>query len=156
MAIISPKQDEKFSHLLKIGGGMFRYGLRMASAAMSLELLAQTKVQRLEQTIHHTTEYKDMLKCAVKRMLEQSAERIRHGESNVKNHPFLSMVLAEVEAAETGAPVELKVAEAARNSLHFCHQLLIAQTGLNTAPWLDDIDLVDFPIDFDDNDFFSN
>lgn len=42
----------------------------------------------------------------------------------MKNHMFLSMILAQAEAVEARIPVELQVAHAARDSLELCDDLL--------------------------------
>lgn len=40
---------------------------------------------------------------------------------------FLSMILAKVEAVQTGGDCELSIALRAKDSLEFCHDLLLAQ-----------------------------
>ena len=57
-------------------------------------------------------------------MVRLAERRIRNGETNVKSHMFLSMVLAQVEAAEQGGPVDVDVSRAMRDSLAFCEGLL--------------------------------
>lgn len=129
MAIISPEPDESFSCLMTIGGGMFREGIRCAMSVISLELLAQIEAQRLDGTLHNNTQYRELLKQAVKDMISLSAERIRQGEANIKGHMFLNMILAQVEAIEAGTECEFKMAQSARDSLEFCHDLLRTRVG---------------------------
>jgi hypothetical protein len=58
-----------------------------------------------------------------------SEERIRQGETNLKSHMFLSMVLAQVEAIEQGESVEVAVAKAARDSLGLSDRWLSSRIG---------------------------
>ncbi|OJK04738.1 hypothetical protein ASPACDRAFT_49133 [Aspergillus aculeatus ATCC 16872] len=99
LALVSPEPDSLFARLMATGGGLFREGIRCATSAISLELLAHAETQRLN-------------------------DRIRQGETNVKNHMFLRMILAQVEAVETGKAVEIEVARAARDSLELCNTIL--------------------------------
>jgi hypothetical protein len=129
LAIISPEPDPGFARVLATGGGAFREGVRCATSAISLELLAHVETQRLNGTLHRTRQYRDFLKQAVRDLISLSEERIRQGETNVKNHMFLSMILAQAEAVEAGIQVELQVARAARDSLELCDVLLKAIEG---------------------------
>lgn len=62
-------------------------------------------------------------------MISLSLQRIRKGETNIKSHTFLSMILAQVDAAEAGTSCELNIARSARDSLELCHSVL--QLSLN-------------------------
>lgn len=134
MAIISPEPDDGFSRLMAIGGGMFREGIRYAITAISMELLAEVDAQLSERTLHRNHQYRDFLKQAVRDMITLSIERIRQGETNVKSHMFLSMVLVLAEAKEMGFAYEQKIAQAAVDSLEFCHGLLRDQLGTANLP----------------------
>ncbi|RYP85933.1 hypothetical protein DL769_000870 [Monosporascus sp. CRB-8-3] len=123
LALLSPEPDEGFSRLMA-GGGWFREGIRYASSVISLELIAQAEAQRLDGTLNRNSQYRDLLKQAMRDMISLSAERIQRGETNVKNHMFMSMVMAQTEAIEADTPCELKVAQSARDSLELCHSLL--------------------------------
>jgi hypothetical protein len=139
LAIVSPEPDEGYSHLMAIGGGMFREGIRYAISVISLELLSQVEAHRLDGTLHHTSTYRDLLKRAVKDLATLSVERIRQGETNIKGHMFMSMVLAQAEATEAGTSCEVKIAQSARDSLQVCHDLLRAQVGAVASPHDNDI-----------------
>jgi hypothetical protein len=134
LAIISPEPDPGFSRLVAIGGGVFREGIRCATSAISLELLTHVETQRLNGTLHQTRQYLDFLKQAVRDLISLSKERIRQGETNVKNHMFLSMILAQAEAVEARIPVELQVAHAARDSLELCDDLLKLREDTSSMP----------------------
>lgn len=103
---------------------MFREGLRVATLATCLELLVHVQAQRLDGTLQRTSQYRDFMKQAVRNMVLHAEERIRHGETNVKTHMYLSMVLAQVEAIESELPVELQLARSARDSLEYCYSIL--------------------------------
>lgn len=124
MAITSPEPDEGFSRLMSLGGGIFREGFRLAGTAISLELIAQAESQRLDGTLHHNSQYRGLLKKSLKDMISLSLERIQQGETNIKSHVFLYMILAQVEAIEAGTSPELKIAQSARDSLQICRGIL--------------------------------
>lgn len=124
LAIISPEPDPRFRRLMALGGGMFREGQRCVLTAVGLELIAHAEAQRLDGTLGRVNAYRDMLKGAVRDLLALSEERIRLGETNVKSHMFLSMILAQVGAVEAGVPVELEVARGARDSMELCYEIL--------------------------------
>ncbi|KAF7126148.1 hypothetical protein CNMCM5793_002570 [Aspergillus hiratsukae] len=140
LAVVSPEPDAAFARLLAIGGGLFREGIRCATSAISLELLAHVETLRLNGTLHRTRQYADFLKQAVRDLIALSEERIRLGETNVKNHMFPSMILAQAEAVEAGGEVEVRVARAARDSLELCDNLLKTRedTGSSRMPSPDD------------------
>lgn len=127
LAITSPEPDPRFRRLMALGGGMFREGQRCALTAVGLELIAHAEAQRRDGTLGRVGAYRGMLKGAVRDLLSLSGERIHLGETNVKSHMFLSMILAQVEAMEAGLSVELGVARSARDSLEFCYGVLSAR-----------------------------
>lgn len=129
LAILSPEPDPRFARLMAFGGGMFREGQRCALLAVGMELIAHLEAQRLDGTLGRTGAYRGVLKGAVRDLLELSEERVRLGETNVKSHMFLSMILAQVEAVEAGLPVELQVARSARDSLELCYGILSARAS---------------------------
>ena len=124
MVSISPEPDEMFSRLMAVGGGLFREGIRYASTVVSIELLALIETQQRDGTLHRHAHDREILKKALGDMVTLSAERIRQGETNIKSHMFLSMVLAQVAAVEAGVPCELEIARSARDSAAFCYTLL--------------------------------
>lgn len=129
LAIISPEPDARFRRLMAMGGGMFREGQRCVLTAVGLELIAHAEAQRLDGTLGRVSAYRDMLKRATRDLLALSEERIRLGETNVKSHMFLHMILAQVGAVEAGAPVELEVARGARDSMEFCYGILSSRAA---------------------------
>ncbi|KAI0157936.1 hypothetical protein GGR52DRAFT_181509 [Hypoxylon sp. FL1284] len=162
LVIVSPEPDEAFSRLERIGGGMFREGIRCAVTIISLELIAQTEAQRLDGTLHRNTQHREILKQALKARIELSLARIRQGETNIKTHMFLSMILAQAKAIEQNGRCDLEIARSARDSLEFCYGLLQEQVAsiswqrpndLGLTPQSLDIGQGEFEMDFD-IDFF--
>lgn len=142
LALVSPETDPggTFSRLMATGGGLFREGLRCAITAISLELLTHVGAQQKSGTLHRTPQHRELIKRAVRDLVALSEDRIRHGETNVKSHMFLSMILAQVEAVEAGADVRLAIARSAADSLHFCHGILSARAEASSP--VDESDLV--------------
>ncbi|TVY68790.1 Transcription factor lepE [Lachnellula suecica] len=130
MAIISPEPDEYFSRLMAIGGGLFREGMRYAGTVISIELLAHVEAQSLDGTLHRSSQQRELLKQVMKDIISWESERIRLGETNVKGHMFLNMIMAQVEAVELGISRELNIAQSAKESLEFSHGLLLQRHGL--------------------------
>lgn len=125
-------KEDAFSRLIFAGGGMFREVFRYASTVVAAELVAQVEERRQDgggATDDHASRHIAFLKQTVGELLAVSAERIRRGETNVKSHMFLAMVLAQVEATEAGCEMERAVTRSARESLEFCHGLLREQLG---------------------------
>jgi hypothetical protein len=123
-AIMSPEPDAGFSRLMASGGGMFREGVRVTSIATGLELLIHAQAQYLDGTLHRTSQYRQLLKQSIRDMISLSNERIHQGETNVKMHMFLSMVLGQAEAIETDSSVPLQIARSARDSLESSYAVL--------------------------------
>ncbi|KAK3723548.1 hypothetical protein LTR37_001800 [Vermiconidia calcicola] len=151
VTLISPEPDECFYRLMVIGGGMLRDGIRYAGVPIGLELLAHTEAQRLDLTLHRNSDYRSMLKRALEKMIATSAQRIQHGESNVKNHMFLSMMVADAGAIEKGDSRDLKIAQSARSSLQLCHDLLRAQSGTASVPWYDHMETTNLSGEWEDH-----
>lgn len=134
LAIVSEEQDERSLRLMAIGGGSFKEAFRSASTVIGLELLAQTKTQQLDGMLRHRCGSTALLKQAMSHMIALSESRVQHGETNVKNHLFLSMIMAEAEAMEKGTPIQPSIAESARDSLELCLGLLKARYPAPSVP----------------------
>lgn len=140
MAIVSPEPDDRFSHLMKVAGGLFKEGIRYATSMIGLEFIAQTEARRLDGTLHCNTRHRDALKQAMEDTIEIYAERLRRGETNIKGHLFLSMMMAQAEAIEAGTQRDLKMAQSAKESLEFSLAILKAQADnvSSPSPYIDD------------------
>ncbi|RSL58413.1 hypothetical protein CEP54_007839 [Fusarium duplospermum] len=111
MAIISPEPDDRFARLISINSGLVREGLRYAFTTITFELIQQTESQWVDGTLGRSSQHRDSLKQVVREMMDLSLERIRQGETNIKSHMFLNMILALVEAKEADVPHEFKMAQ---------------------------------------------
>ncbi|EXJ77022.1 hypothetical protein A1O3_10179 [Capronia epimyces CBS 606.96] len=137
MAIVSPEPDDGFSRIMATGGGLFREGLWYATSIIDREILSQVSVQRREGTLHRNAQHRELLKQAVRDMISLAVARMHQGDTNVKTHMFLSMILAQTEATEEGVPCELMIAQGARDSLRLCHDMLQTQAGTEPVPYDD-------------------
>ncbi|OIW29326.1 hypothetical protein CONLIGDRAFT_615196 [Coniochaeta ligniaria NRRL 30616] len=134
MAIVSPEPDEGFSRLMVIGGGLFSEGVRCAITAISFELIAQTEAQSLAGTLHRNSQHRELLKQALQDLILSSLERIRQGETNIKMHMFLCMIMALVEATEAGTSRQRRIAQSGKDSLELCHNILKAMVSTVPLP----------------------
>jgi hypothetical protein len=141
IVLLSPKPDQEFFRLRAIGGGMFKEDFRNAYSAISFELLTQIEAQRLDGTLFRNQGHRDMLKTSPKGMVSFSLERIRLGETNVKSHMFLSMILAQVESMELDTAPELSVAQSAKRSLECCYDLLKTKMDVDSYSNPNSIDM---------------
>ncbi|KAJ5887345.1 hypothetical protein N7504_011392 [Penicillium tannophilum] len=138
MAIVSPEPDEGFSRIMATGGGLFREGFWYATSIIGREILSEVSVQHREGTLHRKAQHREFLKQAVRDMISLAVARMHQGDTNVKIHMFLSMILAQTEATEKGVPCELTIAQGARDSLQLCYHLLQTQAGTEPVPYNDD------------------
>jgi hypothetical protein len=138
MAIVFPEPDDGFSRIMATGGGLFREGFWYATSIIGREILSQVSVQHREGTLYRNAQQRELLKQAVRDMISLAVARMHQGDTNVKIHMFLSMIMAQTEAMEEGVPCELMIAQGARDSLQLCHDLLQAQAGTEPVPYDDD------------------
>ncbi|KAH6854536.1 hypothetical protein B0I37DRAFT_422123 [Chaetomium sp. MPI-CAGE-AT-0009] len=135
LALVSQEPEEgsdRFANLISIAGGMFRDGLRYATSAISLELLSHLETQLRDGSLPLTSHTRTTLTTVIESISALAEARIRRGETNVKIHMFLCMVLAQVGAVEAradAAGVAVAVARAARDSLRFSEGWLGAAAG---------------------------
>lgn len=135
ISIISPEPDEGYTQLMLIGGGMFREGLRYANTVIGLEIIAEAEAQgQIGGFRAGSTAYIDYLKKLIHIMMDLAAKRVAHGESNVKSHMFMKMILAQVSCIERGVPCEHEVAQGARESLQLCYDVLKERAGTFPLP----------------------
>jgi hypothetical protein len=154
MALLSPAPDASYGQLITNAGGSFREGIRCAGTMIGIEFIAEIQSRRRDGTLHRTQGLKDVLRQYLEKLLDVSADRIQQGETNVKMHTFIAMILAYGKAMEMNVPSDIKVADAAKESLEFCLNLLEARapssTGQATSgPFLDSqFEGLDFDLDF--------
>jgi hypothetical protein len=161
MAILSPEPDQDYLRLMAVGGGGYREGIRCAGTALSLEFLSHVEDQRLDGTLQRNPQYRQLLKGVLEDLLSLSTERIQAGETNIKMHTFLCMILAQAEAIQEDVPCEPKVTQAAKDSLELCLGLLNQRTSVVPLLSLIDTESLDsvpesYGLDFDLDFFFAN
>lgn len=128
LAILAPRPDKHFQHLMLVGGGLFKNSFYHAALAVSSELMTQA-----EDVVHGSSTKRqarcrlETLKDAAKMAIPLAATRIRHGETNVKLHVVLCMALSYALALEAGASVEMAMAKSAKESLEQCYSLILAR-----------------------------
>lgn len=147
MAIVSPEPDDGFSRIMATGGGLFREGFWYATTIIGREILSQVSVQHREGTLHRNAQHRELLKQVVRDMISLAVARMHQGDTNVKIHMFLSMILAQTEAMENDVPCELMIAQGARDSLQVCHDLLQTQAGTAPVPYYDDTGVTSSTLD---------
>lgn len=96
----SANASATFSHLMLRGGGMFRSCLNHVSLALASELLIEIGDMEEGGERGGSSAYRQLLANAVKEVRDLWAERLRRGDTNVRLHMKLSIVLGLVEKEE--------------------------------------------------------
>ncbi|KIX06048.1 uncharacterized protein Z518_04022 [Rhinocladiella mackenziei CBS 650.93] len=142
MSIFPPDPNEDFSRLMTVAGGLFRACVIHAAFAICLELITATDE---EQALQGRSSYRELLVGALKDMISLSGKRIQRGETNVRMHMLLNMVLGQIESMEAGTSVELAIAQRAKDSLEKSYRLLQTVVGSTpTWPSCNEIDMTCF------------
>ncbi len=127
-------QEDDYARLTILGGGMFKGVFLHANTTICLELINQ--FQEDSSPFHtvsmHSLSRKEMRK-ALEDSLDLAARRIEAGETNVKGHMSVSCALGQVDALETGAPIEQGILEPALKSVKTCNGLLRARIGQSAS-----------------------
>ena len=114
LTIVFPEEaDENYSRLMVVGG-LFKDGFRHSALAVGLELINQVDEDRTNMVLQRNKGNRELLKEALRKMNSLSEKSIEMGDNNVKGHLFLSMVLGQIEAMETGTSLEVGIANAAK------------------------------------------
>ncbi|TRX89858.1 hypothetical protein FHL15_009291 [Xylaria flabelliformis] len=120
MALMKPPSpDDLFSYLMLRGGGLFKSCLNHASLALASELLIEIEEQG-------SSTYRQMLVDAVKEARQQWVQRLKLGDTNVRLHMKLSVVLSQAEdVGEQGDQMlQQRMAQSAEDSLELCCLLI--------------------------------
>ncbi|KAI1355779.1 hypothetical protein F5Y01DRAFT_301852 [Xylaria sp. FL0043] len=129
MALLNPpSSNEAFTYLMLRGGGLFKSCMVHASLALGSELLIETEEQG-------SSTYRQMLIDAVKEARQQWVQRIQLGDTNVRIHMKLCIVLnlAEVTGGEESQTQQQRMAQSAKDSLELCHGLIRENFAASTA-----------------------
>ncbi|KAI1856941.1 uncharacterized protein JN550_013577 [Neoarthrinium moseri] len=141
-ALLKPvnSTNAKFSRLMIRGGGMFRSCLNHISLALASELLIEIGNVGEEGEKGGSSAYRQLLEDAVKEVRDLWAERLRRGDTNVRLHMKLSIVLGMVEKEEdeeergargrtggggdVGISTQQRMTKSAQESLETCIRLI--------------------------------
>lgn len=160
-----------FSHLMVRGGGMFRSCLNHVSLALASELLIE--IGDLEEgggESGGSPAYRRLLVDAVKEARDLWAERLRRGDTNVRLHMKLSIVLGLVEkggdgeergddwgrfdgGSDGGTSTQQRMTMSAKESLETCIGLIRRSYSDSSITGNEQMDLSDYSFDLGDNIF---
>ena len=125
-----PRMVDDYTRFKVVGGDIFKTVMVQAATLIFVELsmqLEEDSESGLPPSKLRKASREPMYQ-AVEDMISLSAERIRAGENNAKNHLFFSAAAAQIHAMTNGLPPEEAVPEAARRSALQCLELLRART----------------------------
>lgn len=133
-ALLSPLTDDSFTHLLLRGSGIFKNRIIHVSLALASELLIEIQDKGSDPIMQKPWDYRSMLVAAVHEARSQSAQRMKLGETNVKLHMKLSIILTKAENPTLGQSLQEKMIESARDSLQMSYAAIQANVGLPASP----------------------
>jgi hypothetical protein len=161
--LLSPLQNDEFSRLVLLGGGMFKNRIIHVSLALASELILDLGERAKNPSMQEPTSYRKLLILALREACSQLVRRIQLGETNVRLHMKLSIVLCQAECTESGTTLEVRLAESAKSSLELSYSAIQAtsKSAVDGSECIvdpfksQDIELQDFSLDFDFGDLFG-
>lgn len=132
--LLSPPKNDNFTHLLLRGSGIFKNRIIHVSLALASELLIEIQDKGSNPITQQPWDYRCMLVAAVQEARSQSAQRMKFGETNVKLHMKLSVVLAKAESPILGQSLQEQMIQSARDSLQMSYETIQANMGLPATP----------------------
>lgn len=138
IAIIDPPADRLYNRFMVIGRGFFKESFTVATTAVGLELLVQAQAQHRDGTITTNPQYVTHLKRILNGMLALVADCIRETETGLKEHMFLSMILAHADAILDNASLEWKIAQGILGSVSWCCGVLEKRAEVANLPESED------------------
>lgn len=146
-----PEAADEFNRLTTRGGGIFRETTRYATSVLTLAMLQEIGNEQRNRGKGMLGQQSRMLKDVVLQMRLQDAERIRHGETNIKGYMFFSMALAQADGQD-----EKGLLIAARDSLEKCLELLgTLKARIEPGAVSDDLPDIDLDLDIDIEQFLG-
>ncbi|EHK42402.1 hypothetical protein TRIATDRAFT_319844 [Trichoderma atroviride IMI 206040] len=130
MALLSPPDSPDFYRVASMGGGIFKNRIIHASLAICSDLIID--MEELN-SMEWPSGYRKMLLDALREAVKQTTERIRLGETNLRLHMKLNVVLCRAECAESGSARQLRMIEAAQESLKMAYAVM--QSRLSVVEW---------------------
>lgn len=152
--LLSPPKDENFTRLLLRGSGIFKNRIIHLSLALASELLIEIQEKGSNPLTQQPWDYRAMLVAAVQEAQSQSAQRMKFGETNVKLHMKLSVVLTKAEGLSPDQSLQERMIQSARDSLEMSYATIQAHLGFPVSPLYADrtLNMEGFSplLDFDD------
>jgi hypothetical protein len=143
--IIDNGVRDDFAQLKTVSGSFFKSFTVHAAMMIFAELYTQLDEDPMFS--EHSRTSRDALKKCLRDLIQLAADRISAVENNVKGHLFMSVVLAQLEAMESGENPEKSVLEAASKSADKCYEMLSGRisAGMNAPVSVDNGPMVDIP-----------
>lgn len=155
---------DDLSHLTIVGRGSFKGALSFdVISSLGLEIVTQLGEEASTRPVGSSPPFiadpLDQMAKAHRAPLIQSLEHIQEqllqiialGNPSLKRYNFLSAILSQIRAMESGQPIQPAICETIKESLKKCHSLL--QASHAASPPQDSVDSLnmrtDSPLDFD-------
>lgn len=132
-ALLAPQQSEEFTCILLRGSGIFKNRMIHVSLALASELLIEVEENGASSNIQEPWNYTSMLVAAVGEARRQSAQRMRFGETNVRLHMKLSIVLSQAKCTISDQPLKERMIQSAKESLELSYATIQATLSLPTS-----------------------
>lgn len=126
-ALLLPPYNPDFYHVAFVGGGIFKNRIIHASLAICSDLIID--MEELN-SMEWLSTYRRMLLDALREAVRQTAERIRLGETNLRLNMKLNVVLCRAQCAESGSARQLRMIEAAQESLKMAYAVMQSRLSL--------------------------
>lgn len=116
MALLAPKPDPDFSHLIFGGGGIFKSRIKQCALTVGSELLAEVE-EDCNFARNPSKSFRGMLIEVAKDAASEALQRLQFGETSVKLHMTLSMVITRAQSTSHQSSIQLEMAQSAKESL---------------------------------------
>lgn len=117
-------ESNDYTRLVIRGAGMFRHIPMQAISTICGESISQVEEARSSfKRLSSPIPVAEMHK-AIKKYIEVASARIKYGETNVKGYVLFSCILAQIDALQSGLPVEPAIAAVLWQSMEHCYRLL--------------------------------
>jgi hypothetical protein len=124
--VVALLDDNLYSRILCIGGGMFRDLITRGALLIFLELSPDLSEDTSIFAKRRRRARQELLLNDARRVVRYSKDRMSHCDTNVKTYVCLCMMLAQAEARLEGLPLKEAVENATRDSLSICRDILQA------------------------------
>lgn len=133
MAVLSPEGDEDLHCLLRVGGGFIKTCVIYACMALCFEVISEFD-EGLNPVLQGRPSHRRWWIEGLETANSLAYDRMRLGETNVRLYLALNMVLADAQAMESAAHVEISMVQREKEALERSYVLLLENFG-STAGW---------------------